>query len=354
MQSICTVNINFTYSTKYNIFKHMPINKNALLRYKTLDRCFRNSGRTYFIENLLSEVNEALIQDDINSKGVQIRQLRSDIRFMRSEAGFGAPIESKIFQGRKEIYFYSDTTFSIHNSKNTETEAQMLKNSFALFDWFEDSPGFEWMKETKIFLQSELSTNTNKKVVAFDNNIDYKGSNWFTVLFNGIIQKKVLSITYLTFNQEKFNVIFHPYYLKQYNSRWFVFGLNEENNRPTTNFALDRIEEIIETNITYINSETNWIEFFSDMIGVSRESETIEKVELLFSSSRGKYVETKPLHETQRSKWSEDGLYVKIDVIKNRELVQTILSFGSDVKVLSPKYLVEEITLEISKMSSLY
>ena len=61
--------------------------------------------------------------------------------------------------------------------------------------------------------------------------------------------------------------------------------------------------------------------------------------------------------------WNDDYDYskvnfirtkTKIDVIKNRELVQTILSFGSDVKVLSPKYLVEEITLEISKMSSLY
>ena len=38
----------------------MGITKNAMARYKALDRCFKNSGRIYFWEDLLEECNRAL------------------------------------------------------------------------------------------------------------------------------------------------------------------------------------------------------------------------------------------------------------------------------------------------------
>ena len=38
----------------------MPTNKNALLRYQILDRCFSNRYRKYTIEDLVDAVNEAL------------------------------------------------------------------------------------------------------------------------------------------------------------------------------------------------------------------------------------------------------------------------------------------------------
>ena len=54
----------------------MAINKNALLRYKVLDKCFRNNGRRYYIEDLLMEVNDALLDENPNSSGIQLRQLK--------------------------------------------------------------------------------------------------------------------------------------------------------------------------------------------------------------------------------------------------------------------------------------
>ena len=72
----------------------MPINKNAVVRYNTLDKCFRNSGRNYFINDLLDAVNKALFEINPNTNGIQIRQLRSDISFMKSTDGYGAPIKN--------------------------------------------------------------------------------------------------------------------------------------------------------------------------------------------------------------------------------------------------------------------
>ena len=66
----------------------MSITKNAFLRYQTLDRCFKNNGRNYLIADLLEEVNTALFDDNPSNNGIQIRQLRDDIKFIKSEAGF--------------------------------------------------------------------------------------------------------------------------------------------------------------------------------------------------------------------------------------------------------------------------
>ena len=57
----------------------MSTNKNALIRYQVLDRCFRNIGKMYFWEDLLEECNKALIDFDPNSNGIQRRQLFDDI-----------------------------------------------------------------------------------------------------------------------------------------------------------------------------------------------------------------------------------------------------------------------------------
>ena len=94
----------------------MAIIKNALLRYQTLDRCFKNNGRSYLIEDLLEEVNQTLIDENPENLGIQVRQLREDIRFMRSELGYSAPIDSREISGKKHAYFYTDPSFSINNS----------------------------------------------------------------------------------------------------------------------------------------------------------------------------------------------------------------------------------------------
>ena len=81
----------------------MPITKNALVRYHTLDRCFQNPGRNYDVKALLQACNGALRELDPNSDGIRRRQLYEDIKFMESEQGYGVElVKSK--EGRKVYY----------------------------------------------------------------------------------------------------------------------------------------------------------------------------------------------------------------------------------------------------------
>ena len=323
----------------------MAINKNALLRYQTLDKCFRNTGKSYLIDDLLEAVNNALYEDNNESSGIKIRQLRDDIRYMRSEIGYAAPIESKVISGKKEAYFYSDPKFSINNSPLNNTEITQFKSALTMLNRFEGSPGFEWMSEFSVILKDTLGNQIeNEKVISFESNIDYIGYKYITKLFNSIINKSVLKIEYTPFGKEKSEFEFHPYYLKQFNNRWFVFGLHEKFGINTWNVALDRIEVISDSTNKYIENTIDWEYYFSEIFGVTKPKDKEEEiVELLFSHEQAPYIITKPLHQSQKDYQQENGLLVKLKLIPNFDFEQLILSFGERVKVISPMNFKERI-----------
>ena len=332
--------------------------KHQIVRYNKLDKCFQNFGREYSIEDLLEGVNEAIIDFDPNSSGVQMRTLRKDIAFMRSEAGYNAPIETIKGSNGVNYYRYSDKSYSINRSPLNDTEAEQLKKAVSILQRFEGSPEFEWVNELGPLLNDKFSLKSqDKKVMSLESNIDYKGYVYIAPIFNAIVNKTVLKIKYEPFNKPEYEVTFHPYFLKQYNSRWFVFGYNEYNENAQWNLALDRINgEIEKINTKYKENTTDWEEFFEDMIGVSKFiGKQVEEVKLVFHKEQAPYIETKPLHWSQKSKKLEDGsLEIRIKVMLNYELEMRILSFGEKVKVIEPAILVTTILNRIKKQFENY
>ncbi|MFY8181941.1 MAG: helix-turn-helix transcriptional regulator [Flavobacterium sp.] len=336
----------------------MAINKHQIIRYNRLDRCFKNTGKEYSFDDLLEAVNEAILEHDPKSSGVQTRTLRKDINFMRSEAGYNAPIETLKSSSGINYYQYSDKNFSIHNSPLNDTEAEQLKKAVSILQRFEGSPEFEWVNEIAPLLNDKFGLkNNDQKVMSLETNIDYKGYEYITPIFNAIINKTVVVINYEPFGKPEYQVTFHPYHLKQFNNRWFVFGHNEFNKMPQWNLALDRINgEIVKTNNKYLEDTTDWTEFFDDIIGVSKDSNNkVEEVKLVFNKEQAPYIETKPLHWSQKSKKLEDdSLEIRIKVMLNYELEMRILSFGEKVKVIAPEVLVTKIKGRINQQLNNY
>jgi len=322
----------------------MATNKNAILRYNTLDKCFRNFGRKYYFDDLLGKVNEVIMDFDPDCTGVKTRQLRDDIRFMKSDAGYSAPIVA-YQEGKKAYYQYSDKDFSINNSPLNDTEAEQLRNAISVLQRFEGAPQFEWINEIGPMLDSQFGLSDSEKIMSYDTNIDYAGYQYITPIFNAILNKRVLKVDYEPFNKPAFKLEFHPYYLKQYNSRWFAFGLNKMLEIDKWNLALDRIQNIEEVDVGYVDSEINWEDHFFDIIGVTMPPKgVIEEVELIFSVEQANYIKTKPLHPTQKAYLQDNGdLLVKIKVIPNYELEMKLLSFADKVKVIRPQDLKESI-----------
>lgn len=334
----------------------MSINKNALIRYQVLDRCFRNTGRMYFWEDLLEECNKVLVEFDSNSDGIQRRQLFDDIRFMESEAGWSVPLE-RIRYGRKIYYRYEDLSFSINNLPLNDLESEQMKSALQIISRFTGTPQFEWVNEMIPMLESKFGLIKRKKeIISFESNIDLKGLEFLTPLFNAIINECVLLIKYKDFKSaESYNITFHPHYLKQYNNRWFVFGFNADNNVPNWNLALDRIESLSETALKYNPSKTDWEDYFFDLVGVTRPvGLEVQEIVLKFSSEVAPYVITKPIHPSQKHKNDPTGLEVKIKVIPNFELEKLVISFGDQVAVIAPKDFKERIAQRLKSATRLY
>ena len=325
----------------------MSTNKNALIRYKVLDSCFRNPGKRYFIDNLIEECEKVLLEIDPESRGISRRQIFDDIAFMEGSEGWSIEL-NRHKDGKKVFYRYKDLSFSINNMPLNEVEINQLKDAVDILSQFKGMPHFDWISEMIPKLRQGITAfDSENKLMEFESNEYLKGKDHLGALYNALRYKTPLKISYQPYqNEVPYNIIIHPYFLKQYNGRWFLFGFNPSTGKPDWNLAIDRILEIEELVIQFVeNTEINWSEYFEDMIGVTKtEGENVQPITLHFFGKTGKYIQTKPLHGSQKDKWIDSNtLEVRLEVIPNYELERLILSYGEAVLVKSPFDLKEVI-----------
>lgn len=323
----------------------MATNKHATIRYHALDRCFGNHGKKFFMEDLIHACNEAIYEFSGIEDGVKRRQVFDDIRFMESEQGWSIPLE-RIKDGRKVFYTYSDKSFSIGNKGINPSEAEQLKETLSILSRFKGMPQFEWIEEIQIRLEDTFKLTGNAiTTVGFEQNPYLKGLNHFTELFNAIQNQQTLIIEYQGFKQkEPSSIIFHPWYLKQYNNRWFLFGFNDA-FKALSNLAIDRILSISSSRENYLqNQYFDFDELFENIVGVSiNTTGNTEKVLVKISTEVWPYIESKPLHGSQKIKSKTDE-YIKIelDVHVNHELIALLFSYMDAVEILESAALREK------------
>ncbi len=335
----------------------MAKNKHALIRYRALDACFRNRTVRYAFKDLMAAVNTALEDYDSGTKGISKSMLYEDIAYMESTNGWRCEIErTKV--GKYTYLRYADADFSIENGPLNAVEIARLQEALQVLSQFKGLPQFEWMEDTLAKLAHQTLPAAEEAIISFDGNQYLKGIEWLGTLYNAIRYRKVLCIGYQHFGaQSPYEVLLHPYHLKQYNNRWFAFGHAPATGHPLQTIALDRIVAIEEKEVPYLpNEDTNFGTCFEDIIGVTQPAGgELQNITLRFATSRSGYVQTKPLHGSQRAKVLENGtLEVQLSLIPNRELLQLIFSFGADVEVVLPAELRGEIRAEVARMQGLY
>lgn len=333
----------------------MPINKDAMLRYLELDRCLRNTGRTYGINDLIEACNKRLVDQYGEDAKVSRRQIYYDLEFMMDSNGWSAPIEKKKI-GRNTYYSYADPNYSINNQGLNDQELNQLKSGMLILQRFKGIPQFEWVNEILAKLESTFEIGGDEELISFQQNEFLQGLEHLDDLFNAVVYKQVLDLEYLPFRAKESMIFeFHPYYLKQFNNRWFLFGRNSDSENILT-LPLDRIQKFKTSKASFIPCSINWTDYFDDIFGVSRPyDEEPEKIELWFSAGATPYIQTKPIHGSQKLKLNDDGTStVSLFLIPNFEFKKLLLSHGHDCKVLEPESLQQEIKELISAMFSLY
>lgn len=334
----------------------MGINKNAIIRYNTLDRCFSNPGKRYSIIKLLEECNRSLTELDPKSGGIRKRQLYDDIRFMESPQGWSIPL-LRVKEGRSVFFKYEDPNFSINNQPLNEMEAEQLKSAISVLGRFKGLPQFNWINELLPKLDQTFQLSNQKhEIFHFDNNEYLQGIEFLTPLFNAVLNQQTLQIDYQSFQSgELQQIIFYPYYLKEYNNRWFLFGRNKKFPN-LVNLALDRIQSLKTTSISYEDSDVDWNEYFDDIIGVTKpHGIPLTKILLRAGKNLEPYIKTKPLHGSQKNVLMDANSYTfSIEVIPNFELENLILSHIPNLTVLYPPEFRDRIKAKLEESLSLY
>ena len=207
-----------------------------------------------------------------------------------------------------------------------------------------------------------------RKLISFDSNPDLWNLGLIPTFFRAIEERKVKEIVYNKGYMEEETIIFHPWYLKEFNHRWICFG-KKNGYDGEYQVGLERVIDIRDAdNVTYIEPSQNYFDtYFDDIIGLSHPRKNgelipIQHVELeVLNYNAYNRIRTKPIHKTQKTgEWigdKKDGsARMSIDVRPNRELVGLLLSFGSQIRVLPTEtgWLEEEIYYHAKKMVNYY
>lgn len=336
----------------------MPVNRNALIRYKTIDNCLRRRQRKWTLEDLIEACSEALYEYEGIDKGISKRTVQMDIQMMRSDKlGYNAPIE--VYDNK--YYRYSDPDYSITNSPLTEDDMKLMGDTVEMLRQFGGFSAFSGMEAVLGRLEDHVSSMRHKRkpVILLEKNESLRGLKYIEPLYKSIIAKTPVKIIYKSFKSQDMQMfIFSPYFLKEFRNRWFVYGW-KKGDGMLYNLALDRIHEMgTALGETYVeNTVVDQDTFFDNVIGVTKGiNSKASKVCFWAAPAQVPYIETKPLHKSQFVvQRNEDGSAIfQIEVVQNYELQKDLLGFGESVKVLSPRDLVQKMAKRLSQAAANY
>ncbi len=337
----------------------MAQNKNALIRYKTIDKCLQNYHRQWTLEHLIEACSDALYEYEGRDINVSKRTVQLDIQMMRSDKlGYNAPIEVY----NKKYYRYANEEYSITDIPLTENDMNVLSETVEMLKQFKDFSLFSELGGIIQRLEDKVYTEKTHQssIIHLDKNEELKGLEHLDTLYQAVLKKIVLKITYRSFTaRQASEFVFHPFILKEFNNRWFLVGKpNTKNKQSIVTLALDRIIDIdFDTTIPYLKENFNGDTYYKNTIGVTvLNEEQLQEVILRIDKNNAPYVLTKPFHHSQEvvEKLKDGSTIIKLYVHLNFELERLILGFGSTIEVIQPRQLRKRIRKNIEKAHLFY
>jgi len=335
----------------------MPVIKNALIRYRVLDRCIRNEYQPYPSKQLLRQACEEELFGSSSGDNICDSTIEKDIFAMRME--HDAPIN---YSKRERGYYYTDPNFSMDDIPLTESDISAIKAATSVLNQFKNTQLFSQFQYAidKILDRVNLSANNhqnyNDDVLHFETQPTVVGNEYLEPLLSAIKQRKSIQFTYQSYQNEKSSVRrVHPYLLKEYRNRWYLIGKSEIKSKVIT-FGLDRMTDLMCLNNNFtIDSSFNPELFFKYSIGITTYDGQPQNVVVKADKVLSKYLVSQPLHHTQEVKRIENGSYTfSYFLLPSYELKMILLGFGEAITVIKPKLLVEDIHSTAKKIGNLY
>jgi predicted DNA-binding transcriptional regulator YafY len=335
----------------------MAQNKNALIRYRTIDKCLQNRYRKWTLNDLIEACSDALYEYEGKDVNVSKRTVQLDIQLMRSDKlGYNAPI----IVYEKRYYKYENPSYSITDIPLTDLDMNVLSEAVEMLKQFKDFSLFSELGGIIQRLEDRVYTEKTKQpaIIHLDKNENLKNLHHLDALYQSILKRQVLTITYQSFSaRHPARFDFHPYIIKEFNNRWFLVGKKNKHQGLLT-LALDRLLEIeVNSEIIYQKEDFDADDYYKNTYGVTviNKAQLIE-IELLIDAKNAPYVLTKPFHHSQEliEKYDDRSIKIKLLVHHNYEIERLLLGFGEGITILKPRALRQKIEWKLRKALEKY
>lgn len=280
------------------------------------------------------------------------RSLQDNLKEL--EKKYGAAYEANLYRGSERLWRYKDTNFSI--IQQTSKDMEVIRQSLEKLALFKGDPRYDMLRFYLIGLQKGISK-SGLSFMSFDNNMEVVGLDKVEPILEAITHKYPLKMCYKPFDKDEFTCNIHPYHLRQYNKRWFVFAYSED-KKEIQNYPLDRITKLEHLSKPYIETDVDFEEYFDDIVGVSNyKGSNVEKVLLKVNNKSIDYIRTKPLHWTQteiKELGTDSDAYFQLKLKINTEFEMLLFSYNDAIEVIEPLWFRKKFAEKIKKMSDKY
>jgi predicted DNA-binding transcriptional regulator YafY len=329
----------------------MPHIKNALIRYRIIDRMIRNPYKTYPSKSDLREACEESLFGSTYGDHICDSTIEKDLFAMRME--HDAPIK---YSRKHEGYFYEDPDYTINDIPLSEDELESIRFAVQTLQQFQEVPYFKEFGSAIDKIATRVAVagtegNETSAFIGFETAYSSIGNQWLPLLLTAIQEKKTCHFTYASFKSgiaKERNVL--PVYLKEYRNRWYLISFDLEKSDWIT-YALERMDGLVVNEAQHLLKEAfNPSSFFAETIGITTEKKAAERIALRVNDIASKYIESQPLHSSQE-KIGTNHFVLTVQI--NEELIRTLLGFMGELQIISPAHLVQTWNERIQKQLSI-
>ena len=229
-------------------------------------------------------------------------------------------------------------------------------NSYYIDNDAEDSGFQQWMLgamavENMIRESKDLSDRIRFEAVP-------GGLKHLSTIISAMRQNRQLCMNYTSFrSSSEEDTFIKPFFLRVFQQRWYVIGPSSKHGDSIRTFALDRINSLEISALKFSSKEVpDMDEYYAYCFGIFREdSSKAEFIRLKVSKRQSLYLDTLPIHPSQKKLESKDDYtYYELYLAPGLDFRQFLVSKGSQIEVLEPQHLRDEIIAELKLMAENY
>jgi predicted DNA-binding transcriptional regulator YafY len=293
-------------------------------------------------------------------KPISKSSIEKDIRAMKFDEGlkYFGPIEfSRTYKG----YYYDEPEYSIDGIPLNDDELEAMKFATNILGQFKDVGIFksygnaiEKVIDKVTFFDSDKEANNS--YIQFEQHPTVNGNEFLSPLLGAIRQKQCVTFQYQSFKKQgATNRVVEPYLLREYKSRWYLLSREISTNTYKV-FGLERMEELTVTADHFeVDTQVQHASYFEHSVGITvNHTKGVEEVVFTCGEVLYQYLESQPIHASQKIQPISNGYTVTLQVMVTYELIQLLVGFGPEVQVIQPAYLIDHLKERHAKALAQY